>query len=281
MNYILELNAFSKWRKTNHLPNLAQLLWRNLMELYNEARWPEWQDISNAQLMTLINTTEKTAITMRNHLVEAGLLIFEPGIKGKPSRYKLIPPTTFTVIFPGNSTGNQPVDSLKYPVKITAHTHAQTAACRDSCQSTPALSTPVTVESLEVETPPPRVGARAVFSLTPHTPNNLPQRIDRARDPLELPEPPTLDEVFEYCREREYTFDPERFYNFYASRGWKRKGDPVVNWRAAVDYWNSGEYHLTTLRVAERRAVAAKYRESDVDYDEYAGWYVPRGQPRH
>ena len=39
--------------------------------------------------------------------------------------------------------------------------------------------------------------------------------------------PPTLQEVADYCRERKNTVDPERFVDFYTSKGWKVVNQPM------------------------------------------------------
>lgn len=51
--------------------------------------------------------------------------------------------------------------------------------------------------------------------------------------------PPSVDEVREYCNEREYTtIDPERFVSYYAARQWKSGQTAITDWRAAVDSWH-------------------------------------------
>ena len=52
--------------------------------------------------------------------------------------------------------------------------------------------------------------------------------------------PPKVSEVREYCRQSGYTgVDPERFVNFYQSKGWKIGRDPMKDWKAAVRGWSS------------------------------------------
>ena len=49
---------------------------------------------------------------------------------------------------------------------------------------------------------------------------------------------PTIEEVRAYCAEKGYDFiDPERFYNYYESKGWVVGKSPMKNWRAAVATW--------------------------------------------
>ena len=49
--------------------------------------------------------------------------------------------------------------------------------------------------------------------------------------------PPTVDEVRSYCQERGNHVDPDRFVDFYASKGWRVGNQPMKDWKAAVRTW--------------------------------------------
>ena len=49
--------------------------------------------------------------------------------------------------------------------------------------------------------------------------------------------PPTVDEVRDYCLERNNGIDPEAFVDFYTSKGWKVGKNPMKDWKAAVRTW--------------------------------------------
>lgn len=53
--------------------------------------------------------------------------------------------------------------------------------------------------------------------------------------------PPTIDEVIAYCKERGNNVNPVRWFNFYASKGWKVGKEPMKDWKASVRYWESDE----------------------------------------
>ena len=53
--------------------------------------------------------------------------------------------------------------------------------------------------------------------------------------------PPTLEEVKSYCQERKNSVDPERFINFYESKGWVVGKSPMKDWKAAVRNWEKGD----------------------------------------
>lgn len=52
---------------------------------------------------------------------------------------------------------------------------------------------------------------------------------------------PTLEEVKEYCSERGNKVDPERWFDYYTSNGWKVGKNPMRDWKAAVRTWERGE----------------------------------------
>jgi hypothetical protein len=49
--------------------------------------------------------------------------------------------------------------------------------------------------------------------------------------------PPSLDEVRAYCKERGSRVDPEKWHDFYASKGWMVGKNKMRDWKAAVRTW--------------------------------------------
>ena len=52
---------------------------------------------------------------------------------------------------------------------------------------------------------------------------------------------PTLDEVRAYCLERDNGVDPQRFWDFYESKGWIVGKSPMRDWKASVRTWEKEE----------------------------------------
>lgn len=55
--------------------------------------------------------------------------------------------------------------------------------------------------------------------------------------------PPTLEEVTEYCRERQNGVDAQRFLDYYQSNGWKVGKNTMKDWKAAVRTWEKTGYN--------------------------------------
>lgn len=53
--------------------------------------------------------------------------------------------------------------------------------------------------------------------------------------------PPTPENVKEYCREKGYEVDAERFVDFYESKGWMIGKNKMKDWKAAVRNWTRGQ----------------------------------------
>lgn len=56
--------------------------------------------------------------------------------------------------------------------------------------------------------------------------------------------PPTIEEVAEYCAQRENNVDAQHFVDFYTAKGWRVGSNPMKDWKAAVRTWErrSGQY---------------------------------------
>ena len=63
--------------------------------------------------------------------------------------------------------------------------------------------------------------------------------------------PPTVTEVENYCREKEYRIDCERFVDFYRSNDWMVGKNKMKDWRAAVRNWARGNRLELTAKPAQ------------------------------
>ena len=48
---------------------------------------------------------------------------------------------------------------------------------------------------------------------------------------------PSLQEVIDYCKERNNNVDPNRWFDFYSANGWKVGKNQMKDWRACVRNW--------------------------------------------
>lgn len=64
---------------------------------------------------------------------------------------------------------------------------------------------------------------------------------------------PTISEIKEYCQKRKNNIDPERFYNFYQSKGWVVGKAKMKDWMAAVRTWENKDKQDKKKKVDERQ----------------------------
>ena len=48
---------------------------------------------------------------------------------------------------------------------------------------------------------------------------------------------PTIEEIADYCAQRNNGIDPEEFFSFYESKGWCVGKSPMKKWKSAVITW--------------------------------------------
>lgn len=53
--------------------------------------------------------------------------------------------------------------------------------------------------------------------------------------------PPTVQDVAEYCRDKGYAVDAERFVDYYTANGWRVGKNPMRDWQAAARTWAAKE----------------------------------------
>lgn len=64
---------------------------------------------------------------------------------------------------------------------------------------------------------------------------------------------PTLEDVKNYCLERNNGVDPQRWYDFYSSKGWMIGKNKMKDWKAAVRTWEKNNFSnsSSTVKIME------------------------------
>lgn len=73
---------------------------------------------------------------------------------------------------------------------------------------------------------------------------------------------PTVQEIREYCNERGNAVDPESFWDFYESKGWKVGNTPMKDWQAAVRTWEKAGSRAPQAQSSRKRMVTDKEQRS-------------------
>ena len=95
---------------------------------------------------------------------------------------------------------------------------------------------------------------------------------DKPKEPEKRFVKPTLQEVAAYVAEKKYAIDPEAFWNFYESKGWKVGRTQMKSWKSACVTWQK-RYEDSNAQAAERQA------HIDAKMDErYEKRFAPRNE---
>lgn len=78
--------------------------------------------------------------------------------------------------------------------------------------------------------------------------------------------PPTVEEVRAYCEERHNGIDPERFVNFYSSKGWMVGKNKMKDWKAAVRTWE--KMNSDFAKRQQDRNKFNQFEQNQYDFDE-------------
>lgn len=89
--------------------------------------------------------------------------------------------------------------------------------------------------------------------------------------------PPTLDDVTEYCNERNNNIDPQRFIDYYESRGWMIAKNKMKDWKAAIRYWEKSDYNQNG-RKAESTSKNHEMTHTDDEWAEFYKAAFEKGQ---
>ena len=64
-----------------------------------------------------------------------------------------------------------------------------------------------------------------------------PNNTEKEKNKKENFQIPTISEIQTYCAQRSNGIDPQRFFDFYQSKGWMVGRNPMKDWKAAVRTW--------------------------------------------
>lgn len=72
---------------------------------------------------------------------------------------------------------------------------------------------------------------------------------------------PTLEDIKQYCSERANGINPQQFFDFYESKGWKVGNQPMKDWKACVRTWE--QRHKTDKPSTKTVADTSKYNREE------------------
>lgn len=83
--------------------------------------------------------------------------------------------------------------------------------------------------------------------------------------------PPTVEEVAEYCKERKNDINPQKFIDFYTSKGWMIGKNRMKDWKAAIRTWENSDKKSNIAPIPEwldKKIEKEEYQKGDdPEYD--------------
>lgn len=80
-------------------------------------------------------------------------------------------------------------------------------------------------------------------------------------------EPPTVDDIESYCRERGNGVDAEKFHDFYASKGWMVGKNKMKDWKACVRTWEKGQKDAPNAGKPKAANAFHNFEQRKIDYE--------------
>lgn len=90
---------------------------------------------------------------------------------------------------------------------------------------------------------------------------------------------PSVQEIADFCRERQNDVDAVAFFNFYESKGWMVGKNPMKDWKAAVITWETRHgQHRPKPTPKQRESLGDYYTNLLKDIKDYYGTDTPDEQ---
>ena len=83
---------------------------------------------------------------------------------------------------------------------------------------------------------------------------------------------PTAEEVKAYCSERKNNVDPDKFIDFYESKGWVIGKNPMKDWKACVRTWEKGG--SSPPKSFPSKPTSAYINPAQKEFDDLSGFYA-------
>lgn len=74
---------------------------------------------------------------------------------------------------------------------------------------------------------------------------------------------PTIEEIAAYCAERKNNVDPQAFFDFYESKGWRVGNQSMKDWKACARTWERREKRNGSGKSTAGRANGDKYKREE------------------
>lgn len=216
MNYIQLINNFWTMNEVHCFNSNEIATYFYLIKVNNACSWRQSFSHNNQKIMATVGISFNTLKNSRNKLKQSGLIDFKTKNGSSNVIYQILTLSNFDEVANevsaevGDEVANE-VWSSKDKLKETKHILLEKES-KDSDSS----------ENPKVEIKQPEKPKR----------KKVPPKKKKFN-------PPSVQDVQDYCNERKNGISAYTFVNFYQSKGWKVGGQKMVDWEAAVRTWEN------------------------------------------
>lgn len=223
MNYIKEINAFYDWLETNSVSDSSVNLWHALMAVNNKCGWKVEFPVAISTLCGKTSLSKSSIIRARNLLKQLGRIDFRERKGNQSCTYKLIAFHTDTqnVTQSGTQTDTQSAtqtDTILKLNKTKLNNVLFKKEPKDEIFVDEVLGTEKKISDPVIPEIPPK------------------EKISAKKEKFA---PPTVQQVQDYCNERQNGIQAFSFVSFYQSKGWMVGKNQMKDWKAAIHTWES------------------------------------------
>ena len=274
MNYIELLNQFWQTRRRVRLSSNEADLYYFLMNESNSRMWENPFECTNILICATIGMSEKTLIDVRNRLVQKGLISVEAGqrkkkspvyfllyckkesknvsIEGSITESKTVsktPNIIYKLNKEENSIDKEKENTLNFPFTSDLFLEkwnllVSTPKWKNKISQSLQLSLDTLAkydETFSIEMINQAIAGEwsmfKGFELDEYYKKFKVSSKKPQKEVAKRFKPPTVDEVKAYCLQRKNNVDPQKFVDFYQSRGWKYGNTKITDWEACVRTW--------------------------------------------
>jgi hypothetical protein len=127
----------------------------------------------------------------------------------------------------------------------------QSTACENTCEETDSFDTPSAVDESNRIT-----GDSGIVKTNVCPTGGKPQK--------KIFKKPKVNEIKDYCDERNNGLDAEKFFDYYESKGWLVGKSPMKDWKACVRTWERNKF-TGDKKTSSPSFRFQKHREAFVD----------------
>lgn len=209
MDIYARIRSFYEFVETNPMPSSQIALWFALLYTNNRAHWANEFTVASSVLSNRTGLDRKGINRARNSLKQKGLIDFV-------------------------TNGNKATQYIMRYAKLgMANDMASDMANgRSSDMASDMASDTINKTKTKTKTNI-SIPANAVIDSARET------KISAAKQRFSVP---TVADVAAYCKERNNGVDANRWYDYYASKGWVVGKSPMKDWRASVRTWERNGY---------------------------------------